>query len=93
MLGWPNHPIRGGRPPRLAWGWFGPPLGPNLQKTPKPNEVAGHPLWGGLATPTYFFFFFFLFGYIYMMGAFWGKKVRMVELQQFESLGGSSVTF
>ena len=20
MLGWPNHPIGGGRPPRLAWG-------------------------------------------------------------------------
>ena len=27
------------------------------------------------------------------MGAFWEKKVKMVELQQFESLGGSSVTF
>jgi hypothetical protein len=27
------------------------------------------------------------------MGAFWEKKIKMVELQQFESLGGLSVTF
>jgi hypothetical protein len=27
------------------------------------------------------------------MGAFWEKKVKMVKLQQFESLRGSSVTF
>ena len=28
------------------------------------------------------------------MGAFWEKKkINMVELQQFESLGGSNVTF
>ena len=48
MLGWPNHPIGGGRPPRLAWGGsvnpksveppavakgvVRPPLGPNAQK-------------------------------------------------------------
>jgi hypothetical protein len=28
-----------------------------------------------------------------VMGAFWEKNVRMVELQQFKSLGGLSVTF
>jgi hypothetical protein len=42
-----------------------------------PNGVAGHHLWGGLATPTYFFdffFSFFFFGFFFLknvMGAFW----------------------
>jgi hypothetical protein len=111
MLGWPNHPIGGGRPPRLAWGGSAtprpadlgaaestlvaqgvvqPPLGPNAQKQserlaqgaakppwatgggsaaprrlawvwpnhPRPNGVAGHHLWGGSATPAYFYFLF-----------------------------------
>jgi hypothetical protein len=49
-----------------------------------------------------FFFWFSIFYFLNItffkkkklgMGAFWGKKVKMVELQQFESLRGSSVTF
>jgi hypothetical protein len=47
---------------------------------------------GWAATPTYF-----LKNKLkkmkYVMGAFWGKNVKMVELPQFESLGGLSVTF
>jgi hypothetical protein len=47
------------RPPpdQLAWGW------PNH---PRANGVAGHHLWGGSATLTYFFdFFFFFFGFFF----------------------------
>jgi hypothetical protein len=48
---------------------------------------------GGRTTPAYFFFFFFLKNnnnkIKYAMRPFWKKKkVKMVELQQFESLGG-----
>jgi hypothetical protein len=42
------------RPPpdRPTWGW------PNH---PRPNKVANHHLWGGLATPATFFFFLIFF--------------------------------
>jgi hypothetical protein len=55
--------------------------------TPKPNGVAGHPLWGGLATPTFFFIFYF-YKYICDGGNLGEKKVKIVELPQFESLWG-----
>jgi hypothetical protein len=51
MLGWPNHPIGGGWPLRLAY-----------------KKKKGD---GGML----------------------GKMVKIVELQQFESLGGLSVIF
>jgi hypothetical protein len=55
--------------------------------------------WGGRTTPAYFFYFFFwFFGFFfffwknkikYKIEAFWEKKrVKVVELPQFESLGG-----
>jgi hypothetical protein len=69
--------------------------------------VAGHPLSGGLATPTYIFFVFgfgfflkyiyiyiYIYIYVCVMGHFRKKKkVKVVELPQFESLGGLSVIF
>jgi hypothetical protein len=49
-------------------------------------------------TRSYFFHFFSFFLFLVFFkqnigGGILGKKVRMVELQQFESLGGLSVTF
>jgi hypothetical protein len=43
----------------------------------------------GVANHLLIFNFFLKLG----MGAFWEKEVKMVELQQFESLGGSNFTF
>jgi hypothetical protein len=63
-----------------------PPLGQSLKilflgvwskgrpNHPMPNGVAGHHLWGGSATPTYFLFLFFIFGFFFkknVMGTFW----------------------
>jgi hypothetical protein len=44
MLGWPNHPIGGGRPPRLAWGG---------SATPKPQFGGGRttPVAQGVVRP------------------------------------------
>jgi hypothetical protein len=39
MLGWPNYPISGGRPPRLAWGGV---------VRPPPSKPSG----GGRTTPS-----------------------------------------
>jgi hypothetical protein len=39
MLGWPNHPIGGGWPPRLAWG---------DSATPKPADLGAKPPLGPL---------------------------------------------
>jgi hypothetical protein len=73
---------------------------------PRPNGVASHPLWGGLATPygvvrppqhisSSFFFFFFLKNKNKICnGGILGKKnAKVVELSQFEIFGGLSVTF
>jgi hypothetical protein len=58
--------------------------------------VVGHPLWGGSATLAqhifFFWFFVFFLNKIYDKGIL-GKNVKVVELLQFESLGGLSVTF
>jgi hypothetical protein len=43
----------------------------------------GHPVW----------IFFKKNKIKYVMGVFWGKKVEVVKLQQFESLGELNVTF
>jgi hypothetical protein len=43
----------------------------------------------GVAEPPHRLDFFFL----NVMGAFWEKNVKVVKLQQFESMGGLSVTF
>jgi hypothetical protein len=114
MLGWPNHPIGGGWPPRLAWAWFGhpqakPPPGPKGvvrlalngqpgggRTTPRPNGVASH--------PNIFLFLLFLVLVFFffkkkkkkkkVIGAFWEKKkVKVVKLSQFKSLGGLSIIF
>jgi hypothetical protein len=52
MLGWPNHPIGGGRPPSLAWGGSAqgvvPPHGPIAQKQNFERLAQGgpnHPQW------------------------------------------------
>jgi hypothetical protein len=60
-----------------------------LKKT-KQKEKEKEIFWGGSATPAYFFFFFLDFFKIkYVMVTFWEKKrVKVVELPQFESLGG-----
>jgi hypothetical protein len=78
MLWWPNHPIRGGRPPHLAWGWFGHPQAGSRGGRTTPKAQGGGSV---------FFFFFFLWGH------FGNKKAKWVKLSQFESLGGLSVTF
>jgi hypothetical protein len=54
LTGWPSHPLR-------PWGWFGhPQIGRSGggRTTPMAQGVASHPLWGGSATPLFFFFFF-----------------------------------
>ena len=45
---------------------------------------------GGIFLFGFFFFFWICFfkKIKYVMGAFWKKKIKMVELQQFESLRG-----
>ena len=60
MLGWPNHPIGGGWPPRLAWGGSATPR-PVIWGRPN------HPQWptGWFGRPlgqTLKFFFFWVFG-------------------------------
>jgi hypothetical protein len=69
-------------PRRLAWGWLNQPQA-KQGGWPHPMGWFGHPSIFLLLS-----FFFFLIKYV--MGAFWEK---MVELQQFESLGELSVTF
>jgi hypothetical protein len=36
-----------------------------FKKKKNPNGVAGHHLWGGLATPAYIYFFFLAFSYFF----------------------------
>jgi hypothetical protein len=58
--GWPNHPHGGGWPPLGPWGWFGhPQIGRSRggRTTPMAQKAGSHPLWGGSATPIFFFFF------------------------------------
>jgi hypothetical protein len=117
MLGWPNYPIGGGRPPCLAWGWFGHPQASRLvvaEPPPRPKGVV-RPAWGwpnypqakrgGQPPPIrwfshpniflllFFFYFSFFLNKICGGGILRKQKDRIVELQQFESLGGLSVTF
>jgi hypothetical protein len=75
-----------------------------LNKKKNQNGVAGHHLWGGLATPAYIYIFFFLvFSYFLGFflffkkkcggGHFGNNKAKWVKLPQFETLGELSVTF
>jgi hypothetical protein len=41
MLGWPNHPIGGGRPPRLAWGGLATPKPAGLGAVEPPPMALG----------------------------------------------------
>jgi hypothetical protein len=41
MLGWPNHPIGGGRPPRLAWGGSATPKSTGLGAAEPPLVAQG----------------------------------------------------
>jgi hypothetical protein len=65
--------------------------------------VAGHHLWGGLATTAYIYIFFLVFSYFLGFflffkkkcdgGYFGNNKAKWVKLPQFETLGGLGVTF
>jgi hypothetical protein len=61
-----------------------------LTKIQKKKKKRKEICWGGSANPSYFFF---LKKIKNVMGAFWKKKkVKVVELPQFESLSGGKVS-
>jgi hypothetical protein len=60
LKGWLGHPLR-------PWGWFGhPQIGRSGggRTTPMAQGAASHPIWGGSATPLFFFFFIDLTGWL-----------------------------